>query len=112
MNKLYFQNKSWSLATNILYIRFSCSSIDNIISSSYYSLHFFLTTDKPQATLLLGAQLKPDDIKEGADAYFECAIKANPPVKTILWYHNVSKLCLTIVLRKNIVAYVFKMQFF
>lgn len=47
-------------------------------------------TDPPQVTLSLGSTLKPDDIKEGDDVYFECHIKANPKEHRITWSHNVS----------------------
>ncbi|XP_073816419.1 LOW QUALITY PROTEIN: sidestep III [Musca autumnalis] len=42
----------------------------------------------PQVTLSLGSTLKPDDIKEGDDVYFECHIKANPREHRITWSHN------------------------
>ncbi|KAM7363048.1 sidestep III isoform 2-T2 [Cochliomyia hominivorax] len=42
----------------------------------------------PQVTLSLGSTLKPDDIKEGDDVYFECHIKANPKEHRITWSHN------------------------
>lgn len=49
-----------------------------------------IITDPPQVTLSLGSTLKPDDIKEGDDVYFECHIKANPKEHRITWSHNVS----------------------
>ncbi|XP_059219664.1 uncharacterized protein LOC106091693 isoform X2 [Stomoxys calcitrans] len=42
----------------------------------------------PQVTLSLGSTLRPDDIKEGDDVYFECHIKANPKEHRITWSHN------------------------
>ncbi|CAD7090616.1 unnamed protein product, partial [Hermetia illucens] len=42
----------------------------------------------PQVTLSLGSTLKPDDIKEGDDVYFECHIKANPKEHRIIWSHD------------------------
>ncbi|XP_053968368.1 uncharacterized protein LOC128869772 [Anastrepha ludens] len=42
----------------------------------------------PQVTLSLGSTLKPDDIKEGDDVYFECHIKANPKEHRITWSHD------------------------
>ena len=51
---------------------------------------YFVYADKPEALLSLGKPLKPNDIKEGDDVYFECIIRANPPVQRISWYHNVS----------------------
>lgn len=47
-------------------------------------------TDPPQVTLSLGSTLRPDDIKEGDDVYFECHIKANPKEHRITWSHDVS----------------------
>ena len=29
------------------------------------------------------------DLEEGDDVYFECHIKAHPPVHRVLWRHNV-----------------------
>lgn len=46
--------------------------------------------DPPQVTLSLGSTLRPDDIKEGDDVYFECHIKANPKEHRITWSHDVS----------------------
>ncbi|XP_037073408.1 nephrin-like [Pollicipes pollicipes] len=42
----------------------------------------------PMVTLKLGYALNPDDIKEGADIYFDCTIHANPPVYSVIWYHD------------------------
>ncbi|XP_030369945.1 uncharacterized protein LOC115620710 [Scaptodrosophila lebanonensis] len=42
----------------------------------------------PQVTLSLGSTLRPDDIKEGDDVYFECHIKANPKEHRIMWSHD------------------------
>ncbi|XP_054082024.1 uncharacterized protein LOC105220719 isoform X1 [Zeugodacus cucurbitae] len=42
----------------------------------------------PQVTLSLGSTLKPDEIKEGDDVYFECHIKANPKEHRITWSHD------------------------
>ncbi|KAG8306619.1 hypothetical protein J6590_043420, partial [Homalodisca vitripennis] len=44
----------------------------------------------PIVTLQLGTSLKPNEIKEGDDVYFECKIKANPREHKISWHHNVS----------------------
>ena len=32
---------------------------------------------------------QPNDIKEGADVYFECNAHANPPITKLEWMHNV-----------------------
>jgi len=47
-------------------------------------------SDPPQVTLSLGSTLRPDDIKEGDDVYFECHIKSNPKEHRIMWSHDVS----------------------
>lgn len=47
-------------------------------------------TVPPIVTLRLGSTLKPDNIKEGDDVYFECHVKANPAWKKLNWLHNVS----------------------
>lgn len=47
-------------------------------------------TDMPVVTLKMGSSLNPDDIKEGADVYFECLIQSNPKPYKMSWYHNVS----------------------
>ena len=46
--------------------------------------------DIPEATLVLGHSINPDDIKEDSDVYFDCKIDANPPVEKVEWFHNVS----------------------
>lgn len=51
---------------------------------------FFLSSDMPVVTLKMGSSLNPDDIKEGADVYFECLIQSNPKPYKMSWYHNVS----------------------
>ncbi|XP_054262781.1 synaptogenesis protein syg-2-like isoform X2 [Macrosteles quadrilineatus] len=42
----------------------------------------------PIVTLQLGTSLKPHQIKEGDDVYFECNIKSNPREHKISWHHN------------------------
>ena len=51
---------------------------------------FFSFADMPVVTLKMGSSLNPDDIKEGADVYFECMIQSNPKPYKMSWYHNVS----------------------
>lgn len=46
----------------------------------------------PQVHVRMAASLKPENIKQGDDAYFECQTKANPPVETITWFHNEEQL--------------------
>ncbi|XP_054715275.1 LOW QUALITY PROTEIN: nephrin-like [Uloborus diversus] len=40
----------------------------------------------PQLMLALGASNQHSGIKEGSDVYFECNIKANPPVMNVSWF--------------------------
>ncbi|XP_042217208.1 uncharacterized protein LOC121862887 isoform X2 [Homarus americanus] len=42
----------------------------------------------PRLSLAAGLNLDMEDIKEGDDVYFECGIKANPPVYKVQWFHN------------------------
>ncbi|XP_043226063.1 hemicentin-1-like [Amphibalanus amphitrite] len=42
----------------------------------------------PVVSLTLGSSLDQDRIKEGDDVYFECSIRANPPVYKTEWRHN------------------------
>ncbi|XP_037079503.1 nephrin-like [Pollicipes pollicipes] len=42
----------------------------------------------PRVTITLAKLLDPDKIKEGDDVYFECSIRANPPVYKKEWRHN------------------------
>ncbi|CAH2092461.1 unnamed protein product [Euphydryas editha] len=42
----------------------------------------------PIVELKLGSTLNPNDIEEGDDVYFDCAVKANPPAYKVVWEHN------------------------
>ncbi|XP_043226115.1 nephrin-like isoform X2 [Amphibalanus amphitrite] len=42
----------------------------------------------PRVTVTLGNSLDPAHIKEGDGVYFECSIRANPPVYKTEWRHN------------------------
>jgi len=42
----------------------------------------------PIVSVKLGDSLNKSNIKEGDDVYFECRVQANPPVKTVVWFHN------------------------
>lgn len=61
-----------------------------LIVYKFMHSHPLPRTDPPQVTLSLGSTLRPDDIKEGDDVYFECHIKANPKEHRITWSHDVS----------------------
>lgn len=39
----------------------------------------------PQLSLVFGASLQYEHIREGSDVYFECNIQANPPVTEVRW---------------------------
>lgn len=63
--------------------------------SQHASLFFFYPfklSDIPVLTLEFGTnqQSHSTGIREGADVYFECNIKANPPVYKVSWKQNVS----------------------
>lgn len=55
-----------------------------------FTKYFGFVSDPPLVKLQLGSSLKPQQIKEGDDVYFECDVKANPRQHKISWYHNVS----------------------
>ncbi|KAL0895212.1 hypothetical protein ABMA27_013650, partial [Loxostege sticticalis] len=42
----------------------------------------------PVVWLRLGSSLAEGDIKEGDDVYFECHVRANPPVRKLSWLHD------------------------
>ncbi len=42
------------------------------------------------AVAVYGRSLNPKAILEGADVYFECHVKSNPPFYNITWRNNVS----------------------
>lgn len=52
---------------------------------------FFFLSDLPEARIILGASLKPDGIREGADVYFDCIVNALPPAYKVEWKLNVSE---------------------
>jgi len=59
---------------------------DEILTNSSFPI-----PDMPVVTLKMGSSLNPDDIKEGADVYFECLIQSNPKPYKMSWFHNVSR---------------------
>ncbi|XP_045527790.1 hemicentin-1-like isoform X2 [Pieris brassicae] len=46
----------------------------------------------PIVDLKMGSNLNPDEIKEGADVYFECTVKANPKSHRLVWYHGYNEI--------------------
>ncbi|XP_014294397.1 nephrin isoform X2 [Halyomorpha halys] len=53
--------------------------------SDYWTLHIQYV---PETKISLGTSLKADEIREGNDVYFDCKVKAVPPVYKIEWRHN------------------------
>ena len=51
----------------------------------------FFFTDSPLSVVTFGRSLNPKSILEGADVYFECHVKSNPPFYNITWRNNVSE---------------------
>ena len=52
-------------------------------------MYKYLFSDAPRVTLHLGNALDPNKIQEGADAYFDCEIEANPKIYSVKWNHEV-----------------------
>ncbi|XP_075585402.1 uncharacterized protein LOC124494581 isoform X2 [Dermatophagoides farinae] len=42
----------------------------------------------PQLRISFGTNIQIDSIREGSDVYMECHVKANPPVKEVVWLHE------------------------
>ncbi|XP_075223884.1 nephrin-like, partial [Lycorma delicatula] len=67
----------------------SCRSENPGISSEtledYSTLRIQYT---PETELSLGTSLNPNDIRELTDVYFDCRVKAEPPVLKVEWRHN------------------------
>nr|XP_027203563.1 probable serine/threonine-protein kinase DDB_G0282963 isoform X1 [Dermatophagoides pteronyssinus] len=42
----------------------------------------------PQLRISFGTNIQTDSIREGSDVYMECRVKANPPVKEVVWLHE------------------------
>ena len=65
-----------------------------LLTSLYLFFNFFelltssFRTDIPQMRVTLGANIKPENIKEGVDVILECNIKANPAVLELSWSLN------------------------
>ena len=53
------------------------------------SVFFRVFADVPQVTLQLGSTLNSTQIREGADVYFECTVRANPWIQKVSWRQNV-----------------------
>ncbi|CAG7819960.1 unnamed protein product [Allacma fusca] len=67
----------------------TCRSENHMIENSFQEDRYRLNVQyAPKVILTLGANLNPDDIKEGDDVYFECTIKSNPPYNRLSWFHD------------------------
>ncbi len=75
------------LLLSTIFLRLQCHSV--LLSPNAGRVLIFLA-DTPRLSLAAGLNLDMEDIKEGDDVYFECGIKANPPVFKVQWFHNVS----------------------
>ncbi|KAG5882145.1 hypothetical protein JTB14_011775 [Gonioctena quinquepunctata] len=69
----------------------SCRSENKMVSAESledgWKLEIHYT---PEAKIVLGTSLNPDNIREGTDVYFDCIVHAHPPVYKVEWRHNVS----------------------
>ena len=54
----------------------------NLHILTFAMLHSY--TDAPQLSLSLGAKI-PETMREGSDVYFECLVRANPPLLEVVW---------------------------
>lgn len=55
-------------------------------ANDFDKLNFiFYVADPPHLSLVFGASLQYEHIREGSDVYFECNIQANPPVSEVRW---------------------------
>ena len=61
--------------------------VTKLMASIFFLL--FCLTDTPMAVVTFGRSLNPKSILEGADVYFECHVKSNPPFYNITWRNNV-----------------------
>ena len=96
--RFFIQHSQSSFSVFISCLLKKCSESElNKIQIYFYEwqqkIVFFFSSsfaDMPVVTLKMGSSLNPDDIKEGADVYFECLIQSNPKPYKMSWYHNVS----------------------
>ncbi|XP_049884541.1 B-cell receptor CD22-like [Pectinophora gossypiella] len=69
-------------------ITMRCRAENTILNYGLEDNMRMLVVYKPVVNLILGTTLKPQDIKEGDDVYFECNVQSNPKEYRIRWYHN------------------------
>ncbi|KAK3932826.1 Nephrin [Frankliniella fusca] len=67
----------------------TCRAENPAIADSTIEDKWLLNVEyQPLVSIKMGTTLKPDDIKEGDDVYFECEVMANPKVYRLVWYHD------------------------
>lgn len=49
---------------------------------------FLFFIDAPQLRISYGTNIARDAIREGSDVYLECAVRANPAIKEVVWLHE------------------------
>lgn len=54
----------------------------------FLPLPFPLPSVAPQLRISFGSNIGRDSIREGSDVYLECRVRANPPVKEVVWLHE------------------------
>jgi hypothetical protein len=76
---------TWTMS---VYCKFAAFEKETFVRLFDKVVVFFIAVP-PFITLRIGSSLSSDDIKEGDDVYFECAITANPQWRRLTWLHNV-----------------------
>lgn len=67
----------------------TCRAENPAIADSTIEDKWLLNVEyQPLVSIKMGTTLKPNEIKEGDDVYFECEVKANPKVYRLVWYHD------------------------
>lgn len=77
-----------------------------LLANLQTDLDFF--TDVPLAVVTFGRSLNPKNILEGADVYFECHVKSNPPFYNITWRNNVRQFSQALKLAFNSLLVILK----
>ncbi|KAK6638617.1 hypothetical protein RUM43_006884 [Polyplax serrata] len=67
----------------------SCRSSNTLVSSDELESGWKLEIQYvPECKIELGKSLNKNAIREGSDVYFDCLVKAEPPVYKVEWRHN------------------------
>ena len=61
-----------------------CMSMYSCVYVYIYIIYYSFLADAPQLSLSLGAKI-PETMREGSDVYFECLVRANPPLSEVVW---------------------------